>query len=184
MAYQLVTDRDESQSVYSLLCAEFARDAIHFHDHPLGWPSGSGNFLALWHEDARLWAVLEPRPPIAEHRPRFWFSFGVERPTGKAMLSITVEVNPPHNGVDRRVGGAFLKDEAGRYYVGHSGRVGGGRPGVGQQAFLAFCKREALYIPERRGPMFMFGPLDGAGWIDALSEYVHEVQRFKEHVRK
>jgi hypothetical protein len=93
-----------------------------------------------------------------------------------------VEINPPHEGEDRRVAGMFVKDDAGRTYIAHSGKVGGGRKGIGQRAFREFFKNHPWpEIESRGGPrtVLILGPLDAPEFITQLSEFVHAVADFK-----
>lgn len=70
--------------------------------------------------------------------PRYWNSFGVYQP-GQAGLVITVEINIPTTRNSGRVSGFFARDtETGEIYLMHDGGVGGGRKGIGRDAFLAW----------------------------------------------
>jgi hypothetical protein len=103
------------------------------------------------------------------------------------MLAITVEINPSYDGQDRRVGGLFARDDEKRLYLGPTGRVGGGRPGIGQEAFRAFMRGQ-WWKPVRIGgdvrEAITLGPIGGTGFPGQLAEFVHEVTRFKEQVMK
>jgi hypothetical protein len=62
----------------------------------------SGRFAAYWLPDVEMWAVLEPVAPgdkPGRSKRRFW-NFGLQNPALQPMLSIAVEINPPHEGVD------------------------------------------------------------------------------------
>jgi hypothetical protein len=183
MRYRLVTDRQQSLNAFSAAEHSFAPGAQEFPDHSVGWPSGSGRFLVNWRPDLRIWGVFEPKPPKSQGR-RFWICFGLENPTDRPMLSITVETNPPHEGVDRRVAGAFLEDEQGQVYLAHSGKVGGGRKGVGPNAFLShYTQGERVFVPERGGQLIILGCVSGPDLAGGLAAYTREVARFKEEVR-
>lgn len=51
------------------------------------------------------------------------------------MIPITCEINFPVNGINRRIGGAFLTDSTGDIFVAHRGKIGGGKKGIGKSLF-------------------------------------------------
>jgi hypothetical protein len=114
-----VTDRNESQTAFENLRETFRKDAQIFPDHSIGWQSGSCRRTAYWLANLGVWAVLEPFPSIERPRGRFWNCFGVSNPAEQQMLKITVEINPPHEGENRRVGGLFVRDKDNRIYLAH-----------------------------------------------------------------
>lgn len=85
-----------------------------------------------WNAESGLWAGFE------ELDSRYWNIFGIQDPPTHKSLSITVEINVPVEGKDRRVAAFFAKDPRGLVYVVHSGKIGGGRTGIGKEGFLDF----------------------------------------------
>jgi len=184
--YSLITDQDESLSAFEAFRTAFAADAQFFPMHSLGWQGGSVSADVHWHRSLRIWGVFE-RSPLDEHinAPRFWICFGVADPNDESMLKITVEMNPPHQGENRRIGGVFLRDEESRIYVGHSGKVGGGRPGIGQRAFKSFSQQldwREIETPKGLREVVVFGPLQAGRLSNALAPFIHTVADFKESV--
>lgn len=135
-AFTLSTDLGESLRAFDAFKTAFAIGAHPFPNHYVGWQGGSVTVDVYWHMSIGIWGVFERRPPDeGKGAARFWNCFGIADPGKDSMLSITVEINPPHQGEDRRTAGVFLRGEEGRFHVGHSGKVGGGRPGIGQRRF-------------------------------------------------
>jgi 5-methylcytosine-specific restriction enzyme A len=131
--------------------------------------------------------VLEPSPPDIKKEPkhRFWNCFGIGNPAEQHMLTITVEINPPHEGEDRRVAGLFARDEDSRIYIAHTGKVGGGRKGIGPNAFRKFLGDRAWHEIETQGgrrTAVALGPIDAPDFPNQLAEFVHKVADFKESV--
>ena len=115
-----------------------------------------------WLANFGIWAVIEPHPPIRE-KPRHRFSnlFGVGSPAEQQLLQITVEINPPHEGENQRVAGLFAQDQDHHLYLAHSGRVGGGRPGIGLKEFRKFLGNTPWQETETEGgkrAALIFGP--------------------------
>ncbi|MCE5264849.1 MAG: hypothetical protein LLG97_15125 [Deltaproteobacteria bacterium] len=96
----------------------------------LGHPGAHVRAKVAWSERLGIWRFSRR---IADHR--YWHAFGVGRPEGGAHIPITCEINFPLCGIDRRTGGAFAEDGAGRVFVVHRGKLGGGRKGVGKGLF-------------------------------------------------
>lgn len=94
----LITDRDECRRAFETLKRHFARDAILYPNHFVGWQSNSGRFDVYWHPVLRVWGLFEEEPPSEKRRKRYWNCFGIVDPAKQPMLSITVEINPPHEG--------------------------------------------------------------------------------------
>jgi hypothetical protein len=99
------------------------------------------------------------------------------------MLSIAVETNSPYEGVNRRIGGVFVRDDEGRAYIAHSGKVGGGRPGIGKEAFWEFYggeQVETVQWPDgQKSRMIVIGRIDSEHLPVHVARFVHEVARFK-----
>jgi hypothetical protein len=99
------------------------------------------------------------------------------------MLTITVEINPPHEGENRHVAGLFARDEADRVYIAHTGKVGGGRAGIGMKTFRRFFGDDQWSDIATNGgarSVTVFGPIGAPEFIKQLSEFVHKVAAFKE----
>jgi hypothetical protein len=180
----VITDREESLRAFQSFESAFAAGADLFRNHYVGWQGGSVQVDVHWHRPAGIWGVFQKQPPDqGKGAARFWNCFGIADPGKDTMLSITVEMNPPHEGEDRRTAGVFLRDEAGRLYVGHSGKVGGGRPGIGQQAFREFSPQLAwkeIGTPKGIREIVVFGPLQAGKLPGMLSPFVRTVAKFKE----
>jgi hypothetical protein len=132
-----------------------------------------------------IWGVFVREPRDHQSREplyRFWNSFGVADPNQHSSLSITVEINPPHEGENRRTAGVFLRDESGRLYVGHTGRLGG--RGFKQAEFRKFAQTQGFEWQEIGLRKFVvFGTFqDPAVLLHKLAGYVRSVAKFKDSV--
>jgi len=148
----------------------------------LGFKGGYATAEVFWHPARGMWMHYDD-----QHIPnRHWCCYGVTNPKSAQQLDITVEINPPRSGYDRRIHGAFLQDGRSRVYLAHSGRVGGGRPGIGKSAFLEFSRglqREQVLWPDgHTSEMFIVGRLSASRFPQQVASYVYEVSRFKDAV--
>ena len=144
------------------------------------YQGGSHRADLLWHADLRLWVLLEP----SRIENRYWCAFGIEDPNPVSMLSITCEINPPKEGIYRRCAGLFVKDERNNVFLAHSGKVGGGRAGIGKNAFLAHWGDDDLHsvaFPDgERHRYIVLGCISDGKLRNRLTDFVHSVARFKE----
>lgn len=101
------------------------------------------------------------------------------------MLDITCEINSPIEGKNWLIAGAFARDDAGKRYYLHSGRVGGGRKGIGREAFLAEytgTSEPVMWPDGSQRPMIVLGALDDPGLVTQIAAFVHHVNKFKEAI--
>jgi hypothetical protein len=96
----------------------------------LGHPGASFRAGVSWSERLGIWFFSRK---MSEQR--YWNVFGIGRPAKGTDISITCEINFPVRSIDRKTGGAMARDGAGRLFVVHRGRIGGGRKGIGKTFF-------------------------------------------------
>ena len=186
--YSLITDKNISYQAFKMLKSTFSNGAQVFQNK-LGFQGGSASCDVFWHEKNHIWGVFMTDPPINKNGGRFWICFGDTKPYKKNMLPITLEINPPHEGVNRRLGGAFVNDDRGNIYLCHTGKIGGGRKGIGKGAFLEFCRGvgnisqkipKNIYISELNAEIFIIGNVCEKGIIASIANFSETVKCFKE----
>jgi hypothetical protein len=121
-----ITTRRESRVAFHKLRSCLIAGSKKFK-RKVGWRGEHGEFNLYWHQDAGFWVVFG-----LEELSRYWCAYGTLDPNQHGSLEITCEINPPTEGIDRHCGGVFLKDIRSGFYLAHSGRVGGGRKGIGK----------------------------------------------------
>ena len=110
---------------------------------------------------------------------RFWNGIGTIKPSSGSNVSITCELNFPKNGINRRVSGAFAKDDQNNHYVVYRGNLGGG---FHKKAFKKHYNGKWVQIKDndRLADMVVIGDLDDPNFLVKLKEFVYEVQRIKD----
>jgi len=89
-------------------------------------------------------------PERQQKTPRFWNAFGRYQVSGN--LRIAVEINIPSASNSRRVSGFWAKDvRTGAVFLMHDGGIGGGSPGVGRDAFLAWISAKLIPVVDSQG---------------------------------
>ena len=146
----------------------------------IGYQGGSETATLVWHSDVKLWVMLEPER-IAN---RFWCAYGTDDPTAHSMVSITCEINPPRLGINRQCAGLFIIDSAGAVHLAHSGKIGGGRAGIGKAAFVGSRSQNDLvpvmFPDKQEWEYIVIGRIDDADFLLDVAKFVHAVAEFKQ----
>ena len=143
----------------------------------LGHPGASEKAKVAWSESLGIWFFSRK---IAGSR--YWNAFGVGRPEGGAGIAITCEINFPLCGIDRRTGGAFAQDRAGRVFVVHRGKLGGGRKGIGKSLFENSYRGvwEVMEDGGEETPVALIGALDSPRFARQIAQFVRKIALMKE----
>jgi len=182
--FALLEERDEIAKAQSEL-EDSMRQQFHLsRSRSIGYPSNTV-YNAEIITDGRYWHRTADYKEPGTANPRRLNWFGVYREP--LDLEITVEVNVAYSGNNGNVAGFFARDtESGLVYLMHTGRVGGGRKGVGKDAFLSWAGlpiEQAVDLAgnERLGVIVM--PVTGrAAALPALN-YIRKIAEFKLAVR-
>ena len=149
--------------------------------HNVGFPGGNVDIQLYSVGPGELWAAFGGASKNAV--PRYWTPFGVYQPD-KSAQSITVEINVALDSNTAQVAGFFAQDdETGDIFLMHSGKVGGGRPGIGKSAFLVWSKSKLVEVSTgdsgfRSG--IVVGKINDAKLADRIWTFVKTVHSFKE----
>lgn len=181
MSFVALADRSEIRRAYKRFRALVTQDCVELTRY-LGWQGGGGDATIYWNPSLRYWSSF--RNPN-QHK-RFICLFGLSDPYKWNNLNITCEINPDKNGADGRCAGLFIKDELGNVCVAHSGKIGGGRAGVGKRAFLDALDRERTQEIARNAsnpqPVILIGPI-GPRVANHVASFVREAYEFKQSVK-
>ncbi len=130
-----------------------------------------------WLKGKEVWAAF------GDGGNRFWNAFGLGNPATDKELTITVELNPPKSGINRRMAGAFAKDPlSGPSYLVHRGNMGGGKPGIGKYGFLAECPQLPVNLYDEgqgESPAIVVGMLDDPSFAISVTDFVKSVDTIK-----
>lgn len=173
-----LTDRVEIRSAFDTLAAHLKRHARPY-TRKVGWHGGGGEFPVYWRPEEQIWCMFEPD----REKTRYWCCFGTSDPANANNLTIVGEINPTKDGVNRRNAGVFVRDEYGVVYIAHSGKLGGGRPGIGKSAFLRAYRGDNVedidWPDDYEGCAIVIGRIDGPHLPAQIAHFIREVERFK-----
>jgi hypothetical protein len=177
MSLKPLTDSAELKTSFDLLLENLSRNCESAQRF-VGWQGGRETGTAYWNPKLRFWSLLKSKPTES----RYWCCFGTDDPSQKKSLNIICEANPPKERFDRKAAGAFVRDDNGRTYLAHSGKVGGGRKGIGKSNFLKFYRgalESVLWPDGRESELIVIGQIDGRHLPSQIAHFVHEVEQFK-----
>jgi hypothetical protein len=178
MSLKPLTTRVETKKAFRSISRNLTRDCIQLVRF-VGWKGGRGKYRVYWNPRLRFWTLLR----LLKRQQRYWCCFGTKDATKFRGFSITGQINPPVSGFDRRVGGAFVSDGQGRVYIAHSGKIGGGRSGIGKSAFVAAYRsrnwQRVAWPDKKETELIVIGRVDGAHLQDQIAHFVAEIDRFK-----
>lgn len=144
----------------------------------VGYQGGGGEYDVYWRPAQAFWSLLRPI------ENRYWCCYGTVDPTGQSSLPITCEANPAKAGVPRQMAGMFARDAVGRVYITHSGKIGGGRKGIGMEGFYRHYRgqdaiQQAAMPDGRTRRVVVIGRVNDSGLPTLMGQFVHEVERIK-----
>lgn len=155
----------------------FRSQATETFSVTLGHPGASVKAKVAWSESLGIWFFSRK---VAGSR--YWNAFGIGRPVGGAAIAITCEINFPLCGIDRRTGGGFAQDRAGRILVVHRGRLGGGRKGIGKALFESRYRGvwETMDDGGEESSVAVIGQIESPRLARQITEFIGKIARIKE----
>lgn len=150
----------------------------------IGYPGGNQNAELFSNGAGQLWAAFANLPDASI--PRCWNAFGVYNTESRSQ-QIAVEINIPIQEASGQIAGFFARDpETEHVYLMHDGGIGGGKAGVGKEAFLTWSKitlEEALRSDGRVREGIIIGRVDTPDLPSRIWSFVQQVSDFKTAVR-
>jgi len=148
-----------------------ALDGVPARGVRLTWRGGELRTTIHWvHDDAFWWAV-EPR----HQRDALVLGHAPDPPARRE--SITCEINLPRAGADRKVAGIVAVDDAGAFYLAHSGRLS--KSGF-REFYTDGVWRSVQWPDGEETEALVVAPLDSPRLTRLLGRFVDAVRRFKE----
>lgn len=187
MAFVVVTDRRQIAAAIRRMTEQLAVGAEEIV-RTVGYPTGSVRDAALiWRPGDHLWAYIRD-----DYVPnRYWCAFGTDVGQPGKSLNISVEINPPFEGVNRQVRGQIVRDEDdGSEYLAHRGGLGGGRGGDVKIAdfWRWFEKPRLETVSWREGgntaTLHIMGPIGTPLLVDQIHHFVSEAERLRGLARR
>jgi len=142
----------------------------------IGHPGESVRANVSWTEDPGIWFHSK-----AVAGGRYWNAFGIGKPAAGGAVSSMIEINIPTLSLDRKIGGAFAQDDAGKVFLVHRGKIGG-RRGVGKFLFEAHYRGVWTEVQDghTRSAVVVIGDLHSPLFVRQLAQFVHKIEAIKD----
>lgn len=180
MTLKAISDFDGIREAYALLATGLSEGG-ETRITSIGYKSNNEQVTVIWHSDVRMWVLLEPE----RLDNRYWCAFGLEEPRTNSLLPIACEINIPREGVNRRVAAAIAEEPNGTLTLVHSGKVAGGRKGIGKDAFLNYYDGGLVNVDwadGRRSACIPVTKLSASDMKRAIARFVRCIADFKTHI--
>lgn len=178
---RIVESVSEKRRIQNLLEECVKKDWSQRESRTLVWRPSHAN-LKITH-NGEYWFAAQP-PDKNQKIKRYWNSVGTYSSNGN--LQISLETNIPTNTNSKSVSGFFAIDEKTELPIlMHDGAVGGGRKGIGKNAFLAWHKAELIEAYNSLGENrlgLIVAPIKKGEFGDSLARFVQSVIDFKKAV--
>lgn len=147
----------------------------------VGYRGGNEEVTIFWFSDLNIWATLGKQITGSGKTPkkRYWNAFGKGKPAKNSLNSIICEINSPMRGINRRVGGAFAKDEAGDIFIVHRGLFTGRE--MTKDFFKANYKGKWIDIKDgkKKNRVVLISALNSPDLGKQISDFVGQIEKMK-----
>lgn len=171
MQLSIITNEQEIHAAQQQLQERIRGEGRPLGRYRIGNRRGQGEVDVCYVERLGLWHTTE------RIDNRWTNGFGLEDPATVPMLTVVAWINAAFDGSRRTGAGAFFRDADGHTWIAHSGRLGGGKKGVGRTAFLDGFSGAVQSV--EGCDYVVIGRIDAADFLDQLAAFVRAVQAFK-----
>lgn len=173
--YRILTSKAEIAQAQKKLFAQIAKGKKL--SRSVGYQGGSVDLDVYWHAPSGIWGGQ------SHVENRYWTAFGIQDPTNKNGLSISVEINSPFEGTSRQIQGVFLKDDRGVVHLGHRGKINLVSMKQFKKEFRTGKRGEWVQAIDQRGEcdILRLYPVDDPDVVKNIADFVKEAQRIKNH---
>ena len=120
--------------------------------------------------------VLASARPLWVKEKKCWNGFGIGAPVVGKKVALAAEINFPADGINRALSGAFARDEDGRIFVLHRGKIRGGKA-----LFFRYYYGKVARADDggKTDDFALIAALDAADFADKLAAFVRQILAIK-----
>ncbi len=147
----------------------------------IGYKGGNVRGKASYSKGHNIWFHFGGAIEGDDGRERYWNVFGLNKPKENSNVSIVVEINSPVEGIHRSDGGAFAKDDKGKIFLLHRGKIGGGRARIGKKLFSEKYDGEWVEVEDgdKKSKLAVIGNMNSSEFVGELTEFIKSVDDIK-----
>ena len=172
---RIVEDEQEIQRLHKRFHKQLGQHLNERIKCWVGYPGGANEDTVRYSKELNFWLSIQELPT------RFWNGFGIGEPVEGKNNSLSGEINFPYTGIDRRIAGAFAKEDTGKVLVLHRGKIGGGKEGVGKNSLIENFRGDFITAidGDKETEFCLVGELDSTHLPRQVSNFIHEIRRIK-----
>lgn len=183
MSFIVIEDAKQVKSAFKKLEKKLISQSNSHGKINVGWFGGNRDITAYWFAKHKFWWGSKTSTW------GYWNPFGItpdenEPEWNHGHYSITCQCNPPISGNSWTKASAFVKDQDGQIYLCHSGKIGGGRKGIGKSAFEENFSgiKQWQIVQGSSGPkkVVIISHLEDKNLVRNLAFFVREVKKIKD----
>jgi hypothetical protein len=173
---KIITDGQEIERLHKKFHRQLSRQFNEKIKCWVGYPGGANEDTVKYSRELNIWLSVQ------ELETRFWNGLGIGEPIEGKNNSLSGEINFPYKDIDRRIAGAFAKDDKGKTLILHRGRIGGGKEGIGKHSLIENFRGDFITaIDDNKDTEFCFvGELDSPHLAKQVSNFIYEIKRIKD----
>ncbi len=176
IVYPLVDAQELSLAFDRLVAAVY--DRAEPIPSQLGWQGGGGDYEVYWRRDLGIWARLA----LQAADKRYDCAYGIGDPRHHSN-GIVCKTSIPASGINRRLSGLFVRDDAGEVFIAHNGRLSVRGRGSAERFISQYRNGERVTVHDPDGSTrdaLRIGRLGDPSLPRQIAEWVRAVQRFKQ----
>ena len=144
-------------------------------DCSVGGAGGSFATTIAYAPSLDLWYAAQ------QNGKTYWHGFGNGAPQAGKKVALASEINIPADGLNRSISGAFARDDAGRVWLLHRGKIRGGKA-----LFFAHYNGTTVTVQDgdKEDSCALIGAVDDPEIAAHIARFVAEVVRIKAVAKK
>ena len=163
-----ITDESRISLCQDMLRLHLVDVSTELVESIIGAQHGSGRSPCLWFEKYHVWSA-------SWHSGDYYLnSFGIQSPMEQSHLSVALQINPAYEGAPGKTAGGFAVDKNNRIYLIHTGKIGGGKKGIGPKAFWNKYKGLTTKLKKHRESInvVVVAELGTTNFVQCIVEFV------------
>ena len=178
----LITNKAEIKKLHKKLISQLSIFTTRKIDALTGHKGNSITTEVCYSKELNIWWDMSLDGLVeGKSGKRYWNAFGIDEPIPNKLSNIVCEINYPEEGINKRVAANWVK-EGNDYLLVHSGKIGGGRIGIGKNGFIQNYNGVFLEVDNSDLPneITVIGNLNDPNLAFQIKSFVEEVARIKQ----
>lgn len=173
--FSIISDTADIRAAAQQLDANLRTALPDRIDCSVGGAGGSFATTIAYAPSLDLWYAAQ------QNGKTYWHGFGNGAPQAGKKVALASEINIPADGLNRTISGAFARDDAGRVWLLHRGKIRGGKA-----LFFAHYNGATVTVQDgdKEDSCALIGAVDDPEIAAHIARFVAAVVRIKAAVKK